>query len=809
MATVYLAIQESLGREVALKLLSPALASDPVASERFLREGRIAAKLLHRNIVGIYDVGVHQGQPYIAMEYMPGGTVSVQSAQAPDVALSIVRDIALALDHAHREGVVHRDLKPENILRRADGSYALSDFGIAHAGDAMTTLTQEGMVIGTPHYMSPEQVKAQPLDGRSDLYGLGVVLYQLLTGSLPYEGSEDTPVGMQHAQAPLPVLPVHLSRYQTLIDALMAKSAAARPADGAAVVRRIEELQSKPGTGADTRVLPAAPANSGQRGRRKAAALILALLVLGLAGLWFAHSDRKPSSEPAMASAPAAKSEFPTGIVVLPFANLGEDAQDGLFADGLTEEIINTLAQLQGLRVIGRTSSFYYKGRDVDVRSIAKELDVSHLIEGSVRRQGDTLRVMAQLVSADTGAQVWSQRFERASDNIFAVQDEIASAVAGQFKLAAPMATDPGEMLDPAAQREYLEALARARIDPFATVSQQPRETYLVPLRDFVAAHPDFRPAYWQLGWSSLILMQSNGVAERDSIRASIQALADEARQRWPSALEGRALSLLAQTLRNDMDVEGYRMVLNQIRQLADEHPNVAGLQIQASLAASEVDAFDVGIRYAERYVALEPKDLMGYLGLSAQLDAIGQYAEAENAIKRGLISGIPASLVYTTIANLAARRGDLKGTLDAVEHCLEVAQERRCLESLASIYRTFRQPHLADEVNLLSRPEVWQKYTELREQVHVGGYQAALKWLNEQDPTAIAALTPYMDSTLPAAAMLSGEYAAALDRYRKLLVEATALHENLLVTSARVDSRIQAAIALHKLGHKGAMLRT
>jgi serine/threonine-protein kinase PpkA len=189
MATVYLAVQESLGREVALKLLAPELAEDPIAAERFIREARTAARLEHRHIVGVHDVGKHESQPYLSMEYMPGDSIA-GGAMQPAEALQVVREIALALDHAHQKGVVHRDVKPENILRRNDGSCALADFGIARTTEPGKPLTQEGMTVGTPHYMSPEQVQGLPLDGRSDLYSLGVVLYQLLTGELPFRGTD-------------------------------------------------------------------------------------------------------------------------------------------------------------------------------------------------------------------------------------------------------------------------------------------------------------------------------------------------------------------------------------------------------------------------------------------------------------------------------------------------------------------------------------------------------------------------------------------------------------------------------------------
>jgi serine/threonine protein kinase len=207
MAVVYLATQDSLNRDVALKILSPS--TDPTAGERFLREARIAASLHHPHIVPIHDFGVHEGQAYLAMEYLAGGSVAPLSGErlGPEAALRIVRDIAGALDYAHERGVVHRDIKPDNILRGERGGAVLSDFGIARLIQGESLLTSEGCSVGTPHYMSPEQLRGEKLDGRSDLYSLGVVLWQLVTGDLPYSGSDSWAIGTQHLGAEIPRLP--------------------------------------------------------------------------------------------------------------------------------------------------------------------------------------------------------------------------------------------------------------------------------------------------------------------------------------------------------------------------------------------------------------------------------------------------------------------------------------------------------------------------------------------------------------------------------------------------------------------------
>jgi serine/threonine-protein kinase PpkA len=233
MATVYLAHQASVDREVALKYLSKHLLADERFAERFLREARIAAKLHHRHVVSIYDVGVHQDQPYIAMEYLSGGQIMVpeQSIDAR-VALQCVQEIALALDYAHSKGVIHRDVKPDNILLRDDGSCVLSDFGIARMIDGATMMTRTGAVVGTPYYMSPEQLRGKQVDGRADLYSLGVVFYQLLTGKVPYSASDSMAVGIMHMTAPLPRLPSHYQYLQPLLDKMLAKEVADRVRTG-------------------------------------------------------------------------------------------------------------------------------------------------------------------------------------------------------------------------------------------------------------------------------------------------------------------------------------------------------------------------------------------------------------------------------------------------------------------------------------------------------------------------------------------------------------------------------------------------
>lgn len=246
MSTVYLAIQISVGRIVALKVMNPSLTADPAFSERFQREATIVGQLSHPNIVAIYDIGRADDLNYIAMDYLPGGSVhdKMINGLTSEEAIRVTREIAKALDHAHEKGYIHRDIKPENILFRADNSAVLSDFGVAKGGIGISRMTHVGTVVGTPQYMSPEQTRGQTVDARSDLYSLGVVFYEMLTGSLPYQGEDAVTIALKHISAPIPKLPLQFHIYQKILEKFLAKDPNERFQSGREVISAIEELEA-------------------------------------------------------------------------------------------------------------------------------------------------------------------------------------------------------------------------------------------------------------------------------------------------------------------------------------------------------------------------------------------------------------------------------------------------------------------------------------------------------------------------------------------------------------------------------------
>jgi len=335
MAAVFLATQESIEREVAIKVMLPELGADPNFGDRFIREAKIVAKLTHPNIVAIFDVGTSGSYHYMSMELLPGGELKDKigdaGLSAPD-ALKTTRQVAAALDYAHSHGYVHRDVKPENVLFRKDGTCVLSDFGIARAHDvAATRMTATGAVVGTPYYMSPEQAQGKELDGRSDLYSLGIMFFEMLTGTVPYKGESALSIGIKHLKDPIPRLPGAYGKYQGLLDKMVAKNPEDRWQTGQEIVAAIETLErggnvevdpnlantaiyeappDMAKTMASTRIqtqvpgMGTPPPASAGRGPGMLIAVGLLVLVGGGGGFWYWQKASRPA--PIQASSPGA-----------------------------------------------------------------------------------------------------------------------------------------------------------------------------------------------------------------------------------------------------------------------------------------------------------------------------------------------------------------------------------------------------------------------------------------------------------------------------------------------------------------------
>ena len=443
MGEVWKARDTRLDRIVAVKRLTGR------HGERFEQEARTIAALNHPHICQIYDVGAD----YLVLEYIEGRTLADRLRSAgksglpADEALAVARQIAEGLEEAHRSGILHRDLKPANVMITTKGVAKLLDFGLARlvSADADVTRTQEGTVLGTPAYMSPEQAEGKPLDVRSDIFSFGVVLYEMLSGQRAFGGTTT----VQVLNAVLRETPPRLQTRPVLdriVRQCMAKQPGSRFQTIAEVRMALEEAVREPRSAAT----PDAP---------------------------------QPSIGPS--------------IAVLPFANMSADKENEYFSDGLAEEIINVLANMPGLKVAGRTSSFFFRGKDVEFEEIGRRLNVDHILEGSVRKAGSRIRVTAQLIKVADGFHLWSERYDRELTDIFSLQDEVTHAIATalQVRLAPETAAPRRHTPDLRAYDAYLKAL-----DQWS----RPTPESMVRVREYldkaIALDPEFAPAHTALG---------------------------------------------------------------------------------------------------------------------------------------------------------------------------------------------------------------------------------------------------------------------------------------------------------------------
>ena len=504
MGEVWKAVDTTLDREVALKLLPAEVAGDPDRLARFEREAKTLAALNHPNIATLHGLHEDQGTHFLAMEMIPGEDLACRLARGP-LALPAVKriaeQIAEALEATHERDVIHRDLKPANVQITPQGRVKLLDFGLAKgvpgveggpgAAEDLTSAptrtsapTQMGVLLGTAAYMSPEQARGRPIDRRTDIWAFGCLLFEMLTGCPAFDGdtfSDKLAAVLKDAPdwAALPAALPHPLR--ALMQQCLSKSAADRPAgfdavrarlaaawgDGGdeargasewspsmppgrpdpatqAVLEPAHESLSRATPTAPTEPPSAAPSKTGRSFSGLAAAVFaIAAVIVAIVGAYRWLSGDSETT-PATAAAPtsqgarAATTEVPAArpsIAVLPFRNLSADPDNEYFSDGMTEEIIGTLARIDGLRVAARSSSFVFKGQSPDAATVGKALNVDTVLDGSVQRDGDRIRISAQLVKVEDGFQLWSERYDRTFEDVFALQDEIARAIAGQLKV--------------------------------------------------------------------------------------------------------------------------------------------------------------------------------------------------------------------------------------------------------------------------------------------------------------------------------------------------------------------------------------
>ena len=626
MGDVYVAEDTKLGRRVALKFLRADVAEKRDTRSRFLREARAAAALNHPNIVHLYSVEEAHDLVFITMELVPGRSLRQLLSDSTGLPLaktiSFATQLAEGLACAHAAGIVHRDLKPGNVMVTEGERVKILDFGVAKFVEPVSTADSEGPTtsdqtggghaVGTAGYMSPEQALGRPVDARADLFALGVVLFEMATGRAPFQGDTAAAVFdhlLNRPQPPLltvkPTLPRSL---EVIIDKALEKDPDRRYRAADEILRDLRAV--------DVSMTPSA---------KRAA----------------------PSPEPSRSSS----------IAVLPFVDMSPGRDQEYFCHGITEEIINALTRVHGMHVISRTSAFAFQGKDLEVTEIGRRLRVGTVLEGSVRKAGDRVRITAQLVNAGDGYQIWSKRFERELSDVFAIQDEIAAGILEEFRIRPGAAVLERTPLNVNAHDAYLKGMYSLNKWSDAAVRHA-----IVDFNEAIERDAGFAPPYAALAEAHVWLYSSLGI---------LPARETVPRARW--AVE-RALALepnLAHAhkvrgliaMNHDWDRSGAEQALTRALQLGpgsasthlwnawrlavlerrhdlalielEEAERLDPLDLQVKTQIGYVHHFrhdlDRAIAQFEQVVALEPSFAFAHYALG---DACTQRGEFERAIE-------------------------------------------------------------------------------------------------------------------------------------------------------------------------------
>ena len=643
MGEVYRARDTRLGRDVALKFVL-ADAESSAARDRLLREARAASALNHPHICTVYDVGEHDGRPYIAMELLEGETLSARLHRGrldTDSALDVAIQAADALAAAHERGIIHRDLKPANLFVTRRGDIKILDFGLAKmvltsAADAGTVaadiqLTAPGTVAGTAAYMSPEQARGEFVDARSDLFALGVLLYEIVSGASPFAGATtavtfDAILNRQPTSLRLlnDTVPESLER---VVNRLLSKDPNARVASARDVLEQLRAIR---------------------------------------------HGSR-PSGRPAAVPS----------VAVLPFVSLSADADNDYFADGITEEIMIALSHLKGLRVAARPSSFAFKGKTPDVSEVAHKLNVQTVVSGSVRKSGNRVRVSVQLVDAADGFQLWSERYDRTMDDVFAIQDEIATAIAEKLKVTL---TDGREeaLVRRAANLEAYELYLKGR----AMFNRREMGPAVATLQQAIALDPAYAPPQATLA-AALALLGFYGFAPAyEAMPRARQAAQRAVRldptlgdahatlffvnamydwdwatidEQFETALAHGATTLLLnwRSLHLSMIVGRFDEALAVSRKAAELDPLSPSSLLSLQVALIQTQRYDEAAASCRTALDMDPTLWVSRRALGVVLTRTGRYDEAVAELTRVLRETNSLSMAYVDLLTAYACAGD------------------------------------------------------------------------------------------------------------------------------------------------------
>ncbi len=776
MGVVYRACDERLGREVALKLLPLCLLPNEVELERLQREARTASALNHPNIVTIHEIGQFDSTHYVATEFVEGPTLRArmnQSSIPADEALGIAIQIASALEVAHRAGIAHRDIKPENIILRPDGYVKVLDFGIANVtspegSSDLSGTTPRGMILGTARYMSPEQARDEPVDGRSDLWSLGVVLYEMLARRAPFEGRTPREVIAAISLGDFPPLkqraPMVPMALQKMVDRCLQKDPAARYQTAAEMLSALRALKQA--------LADNAPA-------RRARWLALAAAVVLLGGV-AVYSSRHPAQANPAARVPAAMEK---SIAVLPFENLGDDPANTFLADGLHDDVVTSLAKIKDLKVIARGSVMGYRDAASagKLREIGAALGVAHFLQGSVRRAGNELVVNVALVDARNQQQEWAQHYERGFDDALQLHGDLVVDIARELRstLTPLEASDAAEPLtrNPEAYLLYLRA-RKLELTSFPEQVQAATQLY----QQAVDRDPKFALARARLSLCTSLMV--NWEPER-AVGAKARAEAEEAQRLRPDL--GEAWLALAQYyLWCEQDYDRAR---GELARAAELLPNSAEVLLTAAYIDKRQTHYRTRVAALRRAETLDPMNHEVLQSLCNTYRWIRRWPEAMQTFDRVVAlggDGLIPSWRWRRANDEFQMTGDIRALKKAIAESDGAGDEWRDLARFETAMLERDYAEAASSLAAVS-PATFREFPS----AHSGAFDEALLAVAANSPAKQEALLRARNATDPEMERDLGLLDAFLGNKEKAISEATQAIDQTLGPAGSIERNL------------------